>query len=394
MEYINHNEHCCICGGGAELILQLPFCDIIGMAEEYTQFVRVCPRCGFAYTDNPFSEERLNNRYANMSKFEFDSDDYVLSESDSYVKRCLRQKFFIENAVGKFDSMLEVGAASGYNISLYNDCCDCIGIEPSEKNCILAERNYGIKMFNGMFADFIKSCDRQFDMIFLSHVLEHIVNPFDFIMECSKINSKYVFIEVPSFDFKFKDEPFGMFAEEHVNYFTTEGLTSLMNMAGYSLVDEHMIFGNDEMLPAGWPAISTIWQKSDKKAFLHPVFDTKTLMSCYIKDSYVRLSELEEKISEITSDMKVAVWGTGHHASMLLANTTLGNKNVVKFYDSDVRKHKMTMFGKSISSFDESDIYEGRVDCILVATYTAQRPISKILERYRNDCKVVLLYEI
>lgn len=389
---------CNICSGGGKEIFKLAFNDLQGaQGKKYIQKLYFCKKCGFLFTSNPFSEEQLSNRYKNFSKYEFDSSDYILEESDGYKKRCTRQFNFINAAVGEdFSSVLEIGAASGYNLSLYSDK-EVYGIEPSLRNCQLAQKYYHVDMYNGMFAEFIeKASFKKYDLLFLSHVLEHIVNPRDFILDCKRICDKYIFIEVPSMDYKFVEEPMGMFCEEHVNYFTLESLSNLMNSVGFALVDVNYIFGLHDNLPAGWPAMSTIWEfaENSSQSQRKPILDSELIIKTYIDKNIIALNELKRVIAQIPKDKKLAVWGTGHHASMLLANTSLAEKNIVRVYDSDVRKHVYTFNGVSISSFNESDIYDKKIDCILVATYTAQKAIRKILDKYKNICELYYLYDL
>lgn len=383
--------------GGYEEIYQLPFRDLQGAGQEtYTQKICFCRKCGFLFTGNPFSEEQLAERYQNFSKFEFDSEDYILDESDEYKKRCIRQFHFIEAAVGDdFSSVMEVGAASGYNLSLYADK-EVIGIEPSYRNCRAAWKHYQVKMYHGMFQDFIKENSKIYDLVFLSHTLEHIVNPLDFILECRSVCRKYMFIEVPSMDYKFMEEPMGMFCEEHVNYFTLESLSRLMYTAGFELADASYIFGLRQCLPAAWPAVSTIWRKKEKNlnAPQIPVLDSELLIRTYLKKNAEALDKLRKVIDRIPRDERLAVWGSGHHASMLLANTSLSEKNIVKVYDSDERKHVYTFHGIKITSFDRNDIYDKKIDAVLVATYTAQKAVSKILDSYKKICRIYYLYEL
>lgn len=108
----------------------------------------------------------------------------------------------------------------------------------------------------------------------------------------------------------------------------------------------------------------------------------------------VALERLKQLIDQIPQDKRLAVWGTGHHASMLLANTSLSEKSIIRVYDSDVRKHVYTFHGVKIHSFDENDIYDKKIDGILVATYTAQKEISKVLENYKDLCTIYYLYDM
>ncbi len=390
-------NHCNICGGGVKQIYKLPFRDLQGTGtKEYIQELYFCETCGFLFTGNPLSEKQLTDRYQNFSKFEFDQDNYILNESDTYKKRCSRQLHFIMEAIGDdFSSVLEVGAASGYNLSLYADK-EVMGIEPSAQNCLAARRRYHVQMYQGMFQQFIKENTKSYDLIFLSHTLEHMVNPRDFILQCSRICNAYIFIEVPGMDYKFLDEPMGMFCEEHVNYFTLESLSSLMYSAGFVPVDVNYIFGLYQCLPAGWPAMSTLWKKAEHGAKMPrvPVLRSALLVREYLEKNQELLEKIRKRIDQIPVDKRLAVWGTGHHASMLLANTSLSEKNLVKVYDSDERKYQYTFHGLPICGFDENDIYSKKIDAVLVATYTAQKAICKVLEPFAGICSIYCLYEI
>lgn len=389
--------HCNICKREADVFYRLAFRDLQGSGqEEYTQNICLCKKCGFMFTQNPFTEEQLENRYKNFSKFEFDAEDYLLNESEEYRKRSLWQKQFVESAIGDaFASILEIGAASGYNLSLYKDK-EVYGVEPSKKNCILAKKNYNVEMFNGMFSEYRENETKKYDLVFLSNALEHIVRPYDFVMQLKTLCNKFIFIEVPTMDYKYIEEPFGSFCEEHVNYFTLEGLNSLMATAGFSLVDINFRFCMDAYLPAAFPVMSTIWkleEDKEKKPF-RPVLSTESTMKSYITKNEEELEIIKKKIDAIPDGERLAVWGTGHHASMLLANTSLGKKNIVKVYDSDTRKAEYTFSGIPIEVFSESDVLDGKIDSILIASYTAQRAIAKIVGQYRKNCKIYCLYDI
>lgn len=385
-------------GGAVRNVYKLDNIGLVGMADQYTQDISMCSDCGFIFTRNPFDEKKLNNRYKNFSKFEFDDQNYILDEALPYKIRCKRQQQFIDRIIGlsNVESVFEIGAASGYNLSLYKETARVYGIEPSYNNCRSAEKKYGISMYCGVFEEFCreKTNAEQYDMIFLSHTLEHIVNPFDFINICVSFNKKYFFIEVPTLDYKFTNEPFGMFCEEHVNIFTLEGLQSLMNKCGYQLMNADFIMDIEQKLPAGFPSMETLWEK--KRAGCIKSYKTvnrseDTLLR-YIEDSEKELARIRNIIDNIDEDKKLAIWGTGHHVSMLLANTDLPKKNIVKVYDSDKRKQGMTLCGKTIAPFESSDITEQKIDAVLLATYTAQDALEKVVSAYKDRVEVIKLY--
>lgn len=248
-------------------------------------------------------------------------------------------------------------------------------------------------MFCGTFNELWNTKEsKKYDLIFLSHVLEHIVNPKDFIEQCALINNNYMYIEVPTFDYKFIDEPFGMFGEEHVDMFTLESLQELMTACGYELINADMLFAISSTLPAGSPAIATIWQKKELPKKKKIVNNVMNALDTYISQSEEDLKRIQSVINNIDEDKKLAIWGTGHHASMLLANTDLQRKDIVRVYDSFSKKHGLKFAGCVIQPFNAEDIETGRVEVILVATYTTQNAIVKILEQYKDKVEIITLY--
>ena len=222
-------------------------------------------------------------------------------------------------------------------------------------------------------------------------MLEHIVNPMQFINECVSLCNHYMFIEVPCLDIKMANEPYGTFADEHVNYFTIQSLWNLMSKAGFSPIEFEIPFGTDFYLPAGFPAISTLWKKApNTKA----IYNSGNCLERYLNENEVILNQISKKIDAIPNNEKLALWGIAHHASMLLANTNLAQKNIVRAYDSDKRKTGLKVLDIPITPFEIDDINSGEVESILITTYTAQNSILKAIEKMNLSCKIYKLYDI
>lgn len=369
------------------------FKDLIGLGD-YSQEICQCPNCGFIFVKNPLTQEQLDEKYKKFSKYEFDNKDVSISKT--YMNRCIEQKSFIENSLyandESFNSILEIGAASGANLSLYKEK-NTFGVEPSKWNCENAKKNYCVEMFAGTFDEYIQTySQKKYDMIFLSHTLEHIVNPCAFIKQCSKINEKYFFIEVPSFDYKLKDEPYGMFTDEHVNMFTFESLQILMNVCGYEILNAEIPFDTCNVLPSGFPSLRTLWRKSNNPKKYETVLSSKVLFKEYIEWSTKEQKTLKRKIDGIPSTAKVALWGIGNTASRLIGSTKLGKKNIVKCYDSDKRKHGLLFQGIKVCAFNEEDIKNGIIDTVVITTCNAQNTLIGILKPY--NVNVVKLFNV
>ena len=291
-----------------------------------------------------------------------------------------------------------MGAASGYNLNLYKkDNKKVFGIEPSNNNKKFSKENYDIEIYADTFQNYLKEdiSKSKYDLIFLSHILEHIVNPREFINEIKKFSNKYIFIDVPTFDYKFSDECFGMFSDEHVNYFTFESLQNLMYSAGFHLINVRIEFYLDCYVAAGTPAILTLWEKNKEGTKYNKrkiVNNTINKVKEYIEDSEKILSKIKEKIDSISKNQKIAIWGAGNHTSRLLAMTNLKSKNIVCIYDSDTKKQGQEIIGIKVSEFAEEDIIKKNIDKIIISSYSSENAIYNSIKNIVPNDKIIKLY--
>ncbi len=156
-----------------------------------------------------------------------------------------------------------------------------------------------------MFDEYAGQRGEQFDLIFLSMVLEHIVDLMQFIKACNRMCSRYMFIEIPTLDLRCEEEPMGIFCEEHVSLFTLDSLSNMMTAVGYRLVNVENIYGLGRYLPAGYPAIATIWEKElglNPYTFRYNMFSTEECLDKYIQESKLGLEQLKQKIDRIPDD--------------------------------------------------------------------------------------------
>jgi hypothetical protein len=257
--------------------------------------------------------------------------------------------------------------------------------------------NYGVGMFAGMFDEYCALRDRRvFDLLFMSHVLEHIVSPFDFLKQASEFAGRYVFIDVPCFDYKLRDEPFGMMCDEHVNLFTLEAIGSMMTRLGFGLVKAQMNYEFGLCIPAGSPAIATLWERGTGVAaqWKKPVITAAQIIDGYAKWSFGGIKRTNAIIDGLSADAKIGVFGVSNHTWKLLGYSGLAKINIVKFYDSDIRKHNIRMLGRPVQPFDGADVADGVVDTIIISAYPAQNSIAEMLKPYENKAKIVKLYEM
>ena len=136
------------------------------------------------------------------------------SPSEIYLermsKRAKAQKKYIEKNLSITNEnllILDVGCGAGLLLKEFiNNKNKLYGFEPDRAMYLAANRNLGnsnVQLWNQVFdINLIK--DKKFDIILLSHILEHIPNPINFINELLLLLSKtgVIFIEVPNDTFR------------------------------------------------------------------------------------------------------------------------------------------------------------------------------------------------
>ena len=202
------NINCNICGGKKyKLILQQKDLYIKNKDTTFFSLVR-CVNCGLIYLNPQPNNKELRSFYgANyFSQLEIDNGSKNLAENQkSKVYKFLRKMknkvlfsdtflfykwdIFKERIGGKF---LDIGCAEGIrDIELIRRLpeWEFYGVEPNIEAYKVAKKIKNFLVFNGTLEE-AKYSDNFFDIILLSHSLEHISNPYKALQECRRILKK------------------------------------------------------------------------------------------------------------------------------------------------------------------------------------------------------------
>ena len=385
---------CCICGGQTRHVHKVYYGEFIQIQGYEYQHISLCSQCGYIFAANPCPLEKTNNYYETTKRYAA-----TKNRMERYLKSSKRQMRFIMDAVclESLESVLEIGATSGCSLNLYKALgLEVCGTELSMQNVEYAKRHYNIELCQMDFDGFYDANKKAYDLVILSNVLEHIINPCSFMKQVSSINSKYLFVSVPSFDYRYIDVPYGIFIPTHHSYFTLESLKNLMRGTKYKLADAVLLLGGElsPNIPYSFPQIQTVWIKHEVDTFrsMLPTISSEQYLKTYLEESQKLTFKIAEIIKHIPDEMRLAVWCLSTHTAFLLKNTELGQKNIIKFYDSNDTFYKRKVMGRKVDAFSKADLELNGIEGILISSYEHQISISKQIEDSCVKCEIITLY--
>ena len=191
-----------------------------------------CSKCGFIFEDSNYTQKDYDEHYKSLksqsssvgrggvSKFDIDRYDFQIKQIEN----------FLEN---KDASILDIGCGYGGLLLRLEEkgYKNIYGIEIEENCCRILEKN-NIQYSLGTVFD-MEKINKSFDVVIISHVLEHIYDLKKIKSIINKVLNKngILYIEVPDTNnySNFNYKPFDYFNFEHLNHFTQNTLNILFN---------------------------------------------------------------------------------------------------------------------------------------------------------------------
>lgn len=351
-----------------------------------------CTNCGFVFADTSANQVIYDRFYAEMSKYEnvqtasgggdkpYDSNR--LNQTADDIERILSNN--------KSAKILDIGCGNGGLIQILKErgYKNVVGLDPSE-TCVSTMRNKGIEAYHGgLFSK--KTIEKTFDLVILSHVLEHIYdlsNAITNVKNYLKPNG-LVYAETPNAT-KYPEYyivPNYYFDTEHINHFSKLHQQNLFESYGYKLIEnnEKEIMVSEKQR---YPAVFSVFQFVG--IFKKPIADFSLIDK--IK-KYIELSGNDNRIEKINkfylSQAPVIIWGAGNYTLRMLFETNLGKCNILHFIDSDSKKWNQTINGKSILGPISDNLQNN--DVIICSALFALE-IQQQLQKLNPNCQPTIL---
>jgi hypothetical protein len=221
MEFI---EACPCCHG-----TDIPIAIVTYLGDVPQNFCSVCEDCGQNFL-NPRMSEAQTAIYYQGEYRDTVGNDISGDDSIRQFARASYQKIIVKASVRAGNSALEIGSSMGCMLNVLSELgfTDCVGVEPDERYHVVRPAN---RFTN--YTDISKVPQQAFDLIVMSHSLEHINQPLDYM---SHLLTHYahkgtqIFIEVPDTDVS------QLYRIEHPINFTLDTLNGLFARLGCNLI--------------------------------------------------------------------------------------------------------------------------------------------------------------
>jgi SAM-dependent methyltransferase len=303
-----------------------------------------------------------------MSVFgEVSESDPMLAESPWDLERLKATADWLANHLHERDMrILDAGCATGTLIGLLQShgFSNLVGLDPSPLAAATTSRHYAVDAIAGSFCSPPTTLG-QFDVVLLSHVLEHIADVREAADGLASMVTPggFVYLEVPDAArySKFLIAPFHDFNNEHINHFSLNSLDMLLLRRGFERIE-----GGTKVVPiapqAPYPAAFGLWKKTGV-AREDIRFDTelRSGLGDYVNDSADLLLRIDSRLRDSLGDEPIALWGAGNLALKLLEDTVLKDLNVVAVVDGSRQRQGISLNGITVVAPDALKDFEGTV---------------------------------
>jgi SAM-dependent methyltransferase len=223
-----------------------------------------CDSCGFKHIIPIPSDEELSNAYQH---------EYYSQEKPLYVERyrkdldwwnmvySRRYQILEKHLSGDRRRLLDIGSGPGFFLLTGQQRgWQAKGIEPALQ-AVAFSRGIGIDVENGFFCEGTAKALGIFDAVNMGEVLEHIGDPAAFLLQVNHCltDNGMVCIIVPNdfnpFQLVLRDhigfKPWWIAPPHHINYFSFDSLSLLVNRCGFEVVYKESTFPIDMFLLMG-----------------------------------------------------------------------------------------------------------------------------------------------
>ena len=382
---------CFVCGSSYGIELKKQAWDLVGLGNVVIGF-RICKLCGLVMQDPLVPREIVDRYYTTLSNYTNPGRKGMpTAEKITAVNNQYKLVMDYVNCKGR---ALQIGCSDGYTLHGFKEQGWCVlGIDPSPSAAAVAKKLWDVDVKIGFFETCQLSPHDKYDVIILTHVLEHVYDPVQMLKTCNRLLSQggCLLIEIPAL-IRPDQWPPGYFTFEHVNYFSKTSIKNTLTKSGFDIIGEPSI----DPLHTQYPVMRFLAckKKSRDELLTSDYSHAKQICLRYLSREFKQWAQFDKKIAKkITPEKNVIIWGAGIHTSQLLAQTHIEAGCKIQYIvDSDSQKWGLQLGRYHIRSPDGIP-YDDENVCIVISSYGAENEIYKsILRKHNLRAQVVRFY--
>ncbi len=382
---------CSLCGATSGRRLVEERWPVVGLGEVDLGF-RWCDGCGLVRQDPAAPQETLLRYYTLFSNYTNPGRSGRPSPHKQRGMTALVDA--LASQLPRRGRCLQVGSSDGYTLSRLRDAgWDVHGIDPSPAACDLANRLYGVPTTCCSFETFRTAPGDSFDLVFLSHVLEHLADPAGALARCRRLLGPdgHLFVEVPALVDPDRWPP-GYFSLEHLSYFAPETLEGLLRKTGFAVEGGVRVWADAPLYPIMRAlCVPATADRPDLAGAARRTLDDCLAYLSRERRQWQRVDRLLARA--VPAHTPTLVWGAGIHTSQLLARTGLARRARVEgIVDSDPQKWGQRVGPHPVVSPDRVDYADPRLTIVISTRASEDEVYRTIVERPACKARVVRLY--
>jgi len=217
------------------------------LGEKNNYQINSCNKCGHGYVANSISNEFLMDFYGSTRKDTTFEEDLLKQDFPSDKSDASKYINLLKNHNKNIKEYLEVGCGWGYaSEQAFKEGWNISAIELSD-NCVLSlkERTSSKNDIQKIgFEEFMPKYKNQlYDAILMSHVLEHSIEPMEWLRKANSMLTKngILLVVVPQFKGFYRllglRDPM-VCPPEHLNFFTKKSLKIALKLSGFKVLHQ------------------------------------------------------------------------------------------------------------------------------------------------------------